>query len=367
MRAHYYLLPLIAGIANLALLAENLRKAHSLNRLLFFLYLLLAGINLSAAALLRSDSHQSAMVWLYVLRHFLFFLPVILLVIAAYLSGRTTLNAFVVAAAVYATCFLLLGEVTFWTDSNLLVIEMRKHPWGYFPVLSRIALILLSTDYLVCFAVSVFWLVHRKSEFSFLNPRAILAFYLIWWPGIMLNAIPLSGVSFLPLGNGIDAVVSLLFSSYIHKKREGFFSAGPLTAVSELLSSISFGLLCGFFLLVFLPDVATGDAVPVITGLITATGSLFFLQWLRREGTPRAPGLSVRLSKFGLSKQELRICELLSEGYSKRDILVFLNIADGTFRNHLMNIYEKTIHKTSNIPGDSRDKLQRLTVFLHKT
>ncbi|MCE9599981.1 MAG: hypothetical protein K8S54_18620 [Spirochaetia bacterium] len=364
MSAYYYLFPLTAALANLAVLALNFRRAHSLNRILFVLYGLLVGINLPLAAMLRSADPETGMFWLFVLRHCLFFLPLCLLVLAAFLSGRKILNPWTISIFVYLLLFILFADFTYLSHLPWLVAKMQKHSWGYFPVLYPRALALLSLGYLTCFIISVCWLVWPVSSIPGLSRPAVLTFYLVWWPGIMINGLPLAGFEVPPFGNGIDAVVSLAFSAFVHRRRSGFFAPGPLWALSEMLASASFGLLCGFVILVMLPGSVTG---PVIVGLAMAVASIVFLNWLRTDQKPeKSAKLEFSLKPYALSRQETRICELIADGYSKRDVLVFLNIADGTLRNHLMNIYDKTIHKTSNVPETSRDKLQRLTVFLHR-
>ncbi|MBL8020868.1 MAG: hypothetical protein JNM27_14455 [Leptospirales bacterium] len=366
MSAYYYLLPVTGALANLALLALNFRRAHSLNRVLFVVYGAVAGVNLSLAFMLKSPDAEAGMFWLFILRHFLFFLPLCLLVLAAFLSGRKILNTFTALLFAYWLCFIVLADFTYLTDRGWFVREMHLHAWGYFPVLHPPGIALLSSGYLTCFAISIYWLARPIERIAGISLPVVLIFYLVWWPGIMLNGFPLAGFEIPPFGNGIDAIVSLAFSASLHRKRSGFFTPGPLWVLSEMLASAAFGLLCGFLVLVLLPGaILTG---PVITGLVMAAGSLVFLNWLRREPVDQAKAkdLTSILKPYDLSRQETRICELIAEGYSKRDVLVFLNIADGTLRNHLMSIYDKTIHKTSNVPESSRDKLQRLTVFLHR-
>ena len=47
-----------------------------------------------------------------------------------------------------------------------------------------------------------------------------------------------------------------------------------------------------------------------------------------------------------LSKRELEVLELVSSGFSNRDIAVKLGIASSTVKTHLRNIYYKTDQHT---------------------
>ena len=48
-----------------------------------------------------------------------------------------------------------------------------------------------------------------------------------------------------------------------------------------------------------------------------------------------------RLEKYKFSQQELKILELISKGYSNKQIADKLNICLSTFKTHLRHIYHK--------------------------
>ncbi|TGK36428.1 PAS domain S-box protein [Leptospira gomenensis] len=67
---------------------------------------------------------------------------------------------------------------------------------------------------------------------------------------------------------------------------------------------------------------------------------------------------------FGLTYQEAKICDLLVEGQTRENLVKQLGVHAGTLKNHLKSIYRKTIERNLAEPGQGRDKLQRLTLFL---
>jgi len=103
--------------------------------------------------------------------------------------------------------------------------------------------------------------------------------------------------------------------------------------------------------------------------LVSAGISLVFFQiWFNRRtyDTNSSPmHIFIKLQNdFGLTYQEANICELLLRGETKLDILSKLKITNGTMRNHLSEIYSKTIDLFTAEVSKDRDKLQKLTVFL---
>ncbi|WP_017852826.1 PAS domain-containing protein [Leptospira interrogans] len=68
--------------------------------------------------------------------------------------------------------------------------------------------------------------------------------------------------------------------------------------------------------------------------------------------------------EYGLTCQEAKICERLVAGQTRACLIQQLGVHSGTLKNHLKAIYRKTIEKDLPQPGQGRDKLQRLTMFL---
>ncbi|TGM60251.1 PAS domain-containing protein [Leptospira adleri] len=83
------------------------------------------------------------------------------------------------------------------------------------------------------------------------------------------------------------------------------------------------------------------------------------------NGVKAKESLFPKLQKeYGLTYQEAKICELLVAGQTRESLVQQLGVHSGTLKNHLKAIYRKTIEKDLAEPGQGRDKLQRLTVFL---
>jgi FixJ family two-component response regulator len=74
--------------------------------------------------------------------------------------------------------------------------------------------------------------------------------------------------------------------------------------------------------------------------------------------------LKQKLNYYDVTKKEIQIAEMITRGFSKKQIRFYLDITDGTFRNHLSNLYAKTIDLES--PQTTGDKFQRLIYFLTK-
>lgn len=354
----FFLIPLAAAFSNAVLLLTNLPRPHRVNRVLLPVYLLLIGINLSTALMLTAHDTDRAMFWLFVLRHFLFFFPVALCLLAAALTGRKPTHPWVLLQAFIAIAAIFLADFTYLTGSPLLVKTMLLRAWGIFPLLQPMALGILGALFLGSYAISLSWLLKPKEKIRFLNYPMLVLLFAAWWPGIMLNALPLAGFAVYPIGSAIDAIVSVVLSAYLHRND---VASGTWSRFTSLLTIATSAIVAGAVGLFLLHGLGTWAALPV--GALMSVATLFvYRHLLKPVSAPMLPNLE----QMGLSKQERRICELIHEGYSRSDILIFLNIADGTLRNHLQKIYAKTINPEGKSLPDDKDKLQRLTVYLNR-
>lgn len=356
----FFLVPLVAVFANSIAALKNLCRAHPVNRVLLAIYLILIGINSCTVGMLTAADALSAMRWLFTLRHFLFFFPTALLLLAAILSGRSTRHALILISFGAASMAIVAADATFFSGSTALVLGMRQYTFGFFPELSGRALAMLGVLFLGAFSVSIYWLLRPLRRLQFFSYPMLILLYALWWPGIMLNAIPLSGTGLYPLGSAVDAVVSLIVTAYLHRNETTGDSLWQRLILPAILVTVSM-LVAGAGGLLMLQSLGMWAALPV--GLLMSLATLLAYRSVQR---PLAEKPALSLESITLSKQERRICELIHEGYARSDILIFLNIADGTLRNHLQKIYAKTIDANGRITSDEKDKLQRLTVYLNR-
>ena len=152
----FFIIPLAAAFANTVLLLTNLPRSHRVNRVLWPVDLLLIGLNLSTAAMLSAANADRAMLWLFVLRHFLFFFPVALCLLAAALTGRKAMHPFILLQALVAAAAIIVADYTYATGSTLLVQAMQQRTWGFFPLLQPPALDMLGALFLGSYAISLY-------------------------------------------------------------------------------------------------------------------------------------------------------------------------------------------------------------------
>lgn len=354
----FFIIPLAAAFTNGVLLLTNLTRSHRVNRILWLIYLLLISLNLSTTLMLTAANANRAMFWLFILRHFLFLFPVALCALAAALTGRRATHLLVLMQAFIALAAIAFADYTYATNSTLLVQEMQSRPWGFFPLLKPAALSMLGILFLGSYAIALCWLFRPREKIRFFSYPMLILLFATWWPGIMLNALPLAGFSVYPIGSVVDAVVSVVLSAYLHRNQADSGAWAKFTTTLTIaMSAVVIGAV-GLFLL---QQLGVWAALPV--GALMSIATLLVYRHLHvTTATKPMPSLE----QTGLSKQERRICELIHEGYSRSDILIFLNIADGTLRNHLQKIYAKTINPEGKSPPDDKDKLQRLTVYLNR-
>lgn len=104
-------------------------------------------------------------------------------------------------------------------------------------------------------------------------------------------------------------------------------------------------------------------AVTMILGTIVARGAHRRERDKQRDQRNTGRPLFVILQRdFDLTYREATICELVHRGHSRQEIIERLGIEGGTLKVQLNAIFRKTLAGT--VPLTSRDKLQRLTVFL---
>lgn len=382
-----YVLPAAAFLADLAVILFLLSGWRSgVDRPLLAMYICLAGWNLCVALMISAPDAELAWFYLFCMRNFLFLTPPAFLWFALRVSGRGV--RWVPALAfIYALGFMGLAAGTYLSGSRLLIEEMRLYAWGYFPYTAPLARILLGTLFTGCL-LPAFAALIRPRQFPedlrhrVARPRFWLpALFVGWWLSLLLAFLPLTGIDLFPPGSGMDAIVGLSIAVYLRgrgqarsatSRRQAFFAS-----LAGMLASLSFGVFVTFFFLAFLlpaQAIATG-----LAGAITAFVALLaFQRWFvsipaggasgtrqaRSSGFDDRPLFAKLQTDYGLTYQEATICAQLHEGVRRAAIVAKLGVTDGTFRNHLSEIYRKTVDEVEVPARGSRDKLQRLTVFL---
>jgi len=105
---------------------------------------------------------------------------------------------------------------------------------------------------------------------------------------------------------------------------------------------------------------------PLLSGVIILIRRSFSDPGEALQNSSFKPLFIILQTKFGLTYQEARICCDIAEGKERAALRKDLNIAESTLKSQLRSIYKKTIEKGVNRAQDRRDKMQRLTVFLHR-
>ncbi|AOP32700.1 hypothetical protein A0128_01730 [Leptospira tipperaryensis] len=353
-----HLFPIAAMFANLAAFFAIIRDRDPFGAYFRIFLLALAGGNFSIFLLLKSTSSEEASVFFHIFRHFIFFVPYLLLSLSRILSGRPVKSTMTSVVLTTTIALLILIEFDFFSDGSILIREWKLYDWGWFPVLEIPARILVGGLFGTCFLLSLILLLKPEET---LVRGWIPVLVIFWWLGLGTNFIPLFGSNLFPLGMGADSIISVFVSVYL--SREEIESVFHKIAEGFVCLSVALGL--GSLSLLYLTRIESTRSQTILLSLIGAATSWIVLRFFR----PAKKSLELLdfnlLSQKGLTKQELRICELISEGYTRKQIGFFLGIADGTLRNHLVHLYDKTVDKEKESNG-GKDKFQRLTVFLQK-
>ena len=355
---YFFLIPAMAAIANLSCLIENVRRDLRFHRLLSLFYLAIGLQNGLTALMCWGPNENWVRIFWAIQAHTFFAVAPILVAICSFASGRRLVNPWTLSV-----CGLALAVDLFSTSAPAFFITEFKHlEFGFAPIISVPGGIIASTVHVAAIAVSLYLLWNPRQWNAFFERKVFTIALIVWWLAIFSNFIPMSGFRFPPMHPVVDGVLSVLFAIYVNR-----FSAGPqgiLRTLSNALISGAIGLLAALFIW---PLTSRFEFGPwVLSAVSTAAGISFFsfLVWLGgRTDVPVVEVGAMDLGEYGLSKQELRICELVAEGHSRSFIRLVLNVSDGTLRNHLKNIYAKTLPE--NTTG-SKDQLQRLTVLLSK-
>ena len=359
-----FLTPLAAGLANASIVTFllSLPRRSPTDRSLVLLYACLMCLNICIAFLMRASTEREADLVLFVLRHFLFLMPALFLNHSLRSAGRSRWP--LLPAILYSAACLVLVNVTFWQNSTLLISGFHKYDWGYFPIGTNLARLMLGILFAYNLAIA-FAVLRGSLRTGGGSNRMLVGLFAIWWFAALSFLLPFSGIPFAPTGPAVDSVVSVIIAIHLNRDRSMTRKSEWLLFLSGATASLSVGMLFtwiveGFF-------VSRSWIQSGIGGLITASGALLFYRlWsATRQEESRKP-LFVRLQeKYELTYQEALICEMLARGTRRAEVQKALEITTGTLKNHFTSIYSKTIDFLEENEAVSRDKLQRLTVFLN--
>ncbi len=373
-----------AFCANLAVVLFLLpgRRAGAFVWPMIVLYLCLAGFNLGVALMVSADDPDRAYFFLFLMRPFLFSLgPAFFWTVSALLARPARVPVALLFTLAFALA--LTSGVEYLRGGDFFISGMRRFAWGYLPQAGPGAKIGLGAVFglsvLPAFGLLTLAALRAgRLADGAVSARTVLILFALWWAGLFSNGLNLLGVSFFPLASLVDALMSFIITAVLHRRAPLDPRGRFLLRLAGALASVCPGLLVTWVLLEFILPAA--PALTGLVGLITALVALGMFQWLFQPARERPPApdasardaagadppLFVRLqNEYRLTYQEARICEDLARGLPRAEIIRRLAISDGTFRNHLSEIYRKTIDPIDPPEKSSRDRWQRLTVFLH--
>ncbi len=359
-----YYIPVAAifsGISVLAHLFSLPRKARWQTSLIW-LYSALLLSNTCIALMISRQSAENAEFFLFLLRHFFFSLPALFLWFAISLTGES--RKWLLPALVYTVFLIFLADLDYIFRLHLLLDRMEPHSWGFFPRGMPLAIILLALLALYCVGVSFWYMVSHSSDLGREGLKPVVVLFVFWWIGIVLSMLPFSGISIFPPGPAVDAALSALIAALLTRGQRSSRVSANLRTISGGFASVAMGTLAGWLLKTLNPRVEELVLLIVVSGCSLA--SLAGWNYLARYRLSLRPLFVILQNDYELSYQEARICELLLEGLDRHQIESRLGVGGGTLRNHLTSIYGKTIDIQEPSSEQSRDKLQRLTVFLSR-
>lgn len=357
MLEFFFIIPGLAAVANLSCLIENLRRDLRFHRLLSLFYLTVSMQNALTSLMCWAPTVELNRIFWSLQSHSFFAMAPILVAISSYASGRKLSNPWSLSIIGLA----LLADLLSTSIPGLFIIEFQRMPFGFAPILSTEGAVIASSVHVLSILVSLFLLWKPVHWNSFFNRKVFISAVFTWWAALFTNFIPMSGINFPPLHPVFDGILSVLFAIYVNR-----FSAGKPGLLRNLSTALIAGAMGLLAALLIWPVLNGYTLAPWMLSMISTAigiGAFSILSWLEKRELVPVPDVHLELDEFGLSKQELRICELISEGHSRSFIRLVLNVSDGTLRNHLKNIYAKVLPE--NTTG-SKDQLQRLTVLLSK-
>lgn len=368
---YYFMIPLAGFLADSAiiilLLVNRSHKKYFWS--LLWLYATLAFWNLGVMYLVLAQTESEAKFALYVLHHFIATVPVAFMRIALYASGRKP-NWASAAANIWFVLILAIVEYSYWLTPNdtIFISGVARYNWGYYPVIGPGAAFY---SLLTVFCVGMgFYYLHRPLQPGAFVKKVGLIFVLFWL-GLITSHLPVFGIDVFPLGNATDAIISVFLAQVVFEKEAFKPSARKYLQWAGVLAAIAVAMIFSWFVTEFVVSVPQTLAV-LLTVVSVVPAIVYFQRFFRAAGNRKAEAVSgdrplfLQLqSDYTLTYQEATLCELLIAGCSRNEISRRMDISANTLKVHLSAVYRKTIDKENMVPSATREKLQRLTVFLH--
>jgi DNA-binding CsgD family transcriptional regulator len=336
---------------------------------LFIFYASLALWNLSVMQLFLAKSQSEAKLILFVAHHIIVLIPWAFLRIAFALSGRSK-NLASRISDLLTIIVLIILEYSFWftADDTAFISGLHKYNWGYYPLLGSGAAV-YSFSNVYCIVVGFYLLSHPQQDAAFAKRMRLI--FIVFWLGALTSHLPVFGVEIFPLGNATDAVVSVFFA-------KALFEAGHLPSSVQKYLLVAGGIAATAAALIFSWIIHEFFVtVNKVLNVFLTSGSalvaiVFFQRFFRPTGPQQEAERKSNESLFAhlqvayqLTYREATLCCLIADGVSRSAIAKKMNLSPNTLKVHLSSIYRKTIGRDHASVTQAKDKLQRLTVFLH--
>ncbi|TGN16928.1 LuxR family transcriptional regulator [Leptospira idonii] len=359
MLENFFIIPLFAVFANLGCVLLNIGRDHPFHRLMLAFYFVVAIFNLSTVMLCLSQNEEQALFWWkYFNAGSWMALAPLVVGMVAFASGRNIFVLPTLIASIAAGLIFLMIQIS----PQSFIIGSKMNSFGMGPLLSNQGAIIGALPQLIGIGTSIYMLLRPVQWNDYFKRKFFTTAVILWWISLFANLITTSGADIPPLHPIADAIISVTLAIHLNRKSIGV--PAPILFLSNLLISVSCGIVIGTLVGPYCPHLPSSEIFILAVSSLVSCAMLTFLKQRQQSalGDDTTP-LSISLKEFGLSRQEIRICELIQEGHSRSFIQLVLNVSNGTLRNHLKNIYGKVLPPKKE-KDTSKDQLQRLTIFL---
>lgn len=369
----YGMMPAAGFLADLVLAASlwARKDRRRYDRPFLLLAVALANWNLGCLLYRAASTEAESRLLLYLMHQLHVLIAPAFLWTAMSLTGRRSrwplVLAFVGSAAVWAMVqysrYFVPGDV-------FMMAAVHREYWGFAPVAGPGARI-YNLLFLFCIPTGLFFLFRPiESAVPRRTLRAVSFLFAAQWLATFANFAEVNGFRVYPIGNAVDAVVSVWIVGVLYREGEGGVLSLHLMRVASLIAALNVGLISSY-LVVFLLGGTSLDSLAVLaSGAVAgvastvASGALFPARSL--DSASRPIGMAGTLRDLGLDVQEEELCRLLMRGLAREEIAAQMGLKDASLKQLLKTVYGKTIERGYEEPTRRRDKLQRLTVFLQK-